>query len=95
MKRGRLLDISDCCIHVTQRCHNRQWLETLAERVTVLEERPVFTGDIDADTAAAAIAREAFPQASTSTSACVGCQPASASATSPRGSTAASASSAT
>ena len=26
MKRGRLVDISDCCIHVTHRCHNRQFL---------------------------------------------------------------------
>jgi REP element-mobilizing transposase RayT len=26
MKRGRLFDISDCCVHVTHRCHNRQFL---------------------------------------------------------------------
>ena len=26
VKRGRILDISDCCVHVTQRCHNRQFL---------------------------------------------------------------------
>ena len=26
MKRGRVLDISDCCVHVTHRCHDRQFL---------------------------------------------------------------------
>ncbi|MCF7855645.1 MAG: transposase [Candidatus Pacebacteria bacterium] len=26
MKRGRILDISDCCVHVTHRCHNRDFL---------------------------------------------------------------------
>jgi len=26
MKRGRVIDISNCCVHVTQRCHNRQFM---------------------------------------------------------------------
>ena len=26
MKRGRLIDMTDCCVHVTHRCHNREFL---------------------------------------------------------------------
>jgi putative transposase len=26
VKRGRLLNVTDCCVHVTHRCHNRQFL---------------------------------------------------------------------
>ncbi len=26
VKRGRMLNVTDCCVHVTHRCHNRQFL---------------------------------------------------------------------